>query len=95
MQADLPKAQVPLPLRGAVQPVSTTSEILICSWNGDLEFSRRSFFRTGSGYGWSRVDQTPVPRAPARALLRLSSAEDRFGLILRDDEAALPRLELE
>ena len=36
-----------------------------------------------------------MPRTPARALLRLTSAEDCFGLILRDDEAALPRLELQ
>ena len=36
-----------------------------------------------------------MPRTPAQALLRLTSAKDRFGPILRDDEAALPRLELE
>ena len=80
---------------GAVQPVRTIAEALICSQNDDPELSRRALSGTGFSRGWPRVDQTFVPWAPARALLRLTSAEDCFGLILRDDEAALPRLELE
>jgi len=95
LQADQPDAQVPLPLpRGCTasehDPRSTD---LLIEWQS--RFSRRSFSSTPPGHGWSRVDQPPVPRAPARALLRLRSAEDCFGLLVRDNEAALPRMELE
>jgi hypothetical protein len=41
------------------------------------------------------IDQTTMPRAPARSLLRLASAEDRVGLPIGDDEAALACPELE
>jgi hypothetical protein len=79
----------------AVHPAGTIAEALICSQNDDPGLLRRALSGTGSGHEGLRVDQAPVPWAPARALLRLTSAEDCFGLILRDNEAALPRLELE
>jgi hypothetical protein len=79
----------------AVHLAGTIAEALICSQNDDPGLSCRAFSGTGFGHEGLCVDQAPVPWAPARALLRLTSAEDCFGLILRDNEAALPRLELE
>jgi len=77
------------------QPSRKVSATLALLWDRNRWFSRRASSSSQDSCEGLGVDQAPVPWAPAWTCLSLTAAEDRFGLLVRDDEAALPRLQLE